>query len=164
MSNVILVDEKDNILGEISREKAHQEGLLHRISVIYLINEKKEILVNERAMDGHLDHSSAGHVDVGESYLEAAKRELYEELGVSNIDLIELGFATASDVYDNLKSNHMMKIFVCKAKPVNINREEVKSIFWSNPINILSDMDINPNKYAGGFRSSIKIILKYLEK
>ena len=51
MSNVILVDEKDNILGEISREKAHQEGLLHRISVIYLINEKKEILVNERPMD-----------------------------------------------------------------------------------------------------------------
>ena len=85
-------------------------------------------------------------------------------MGVSNIDLIELGSATASDVYDNLKSNHMMKIFVCKAKPVNINHEEVKSIFWSNPINILSDMDINPNKYAGGFRSSIKIILKYLEK
>ncbi len=163
MSNVIWVDKKDNILGEVSREKAHREGLLHRISVIYLINEKGEILVNERAKDGHLDHSSAGHVDDGESYLEAAKRELNEELGVSDIKLTEIGFATANDVYGNAKSNHIMKIFVCQAGPVNINHEEVKRVFWQNPKEVLKDMSINPNKYAAGFKSSIKILLDYIK-
>src|SRR3989344_4067835 len=128
MSNVIWVDEKDNILGEIPREKAHREGLLHRISVIYLINERNEILVNLRAKDGHLDHSSAGHVDVGESYLKAAKRELNEELGISDIELLEIGSAAAIDIYGNSKSNHTMKIFVCRAEPGNINHEEVKSV------------------------------------
>jgi isopentenyldiphosphate isomerase len=38
MSNVIWVDDKDNVLGEITRQKAHQEGLLHRVAVIYLID------------------------------------------------------------------------------------------------------------------------------
>lgn len=76
MSNVIWVDENDAVLGEVDREKAHKEGLLHRVAAIYLVNDRGEILVNERAKDGYLDHSSAGHVDVGESYLEAAKREL----------------------------------------------------------------------------------------
>ena len=51
MSNVIWVDDKDNVLGEITRQKAHQEGLLHRVAVIYLVNEKGEILINERADD-----------------------------------------------------------------------------------------------------------------
>ncbi|MBI2023210.1 NUDIX domain-containing protein [Candidatus Giovannonibacteria bacterium] len=164
MSNVIWVDEKDNILGEVTREKAHQDGLLHRISVIYLINEKGEILVNLRAKDAHLDHSSAGHVDVGESYLEAAKRELSEELGVSGVDLLEIGSAAAIDIYNNFKSNHIMKIFVSRAKPVNINHEEVTNVFWQNPNETLKDMVLNTNKYAGGFKSSIKVILDYLNK
>ena len=41
MSNVIWVDDKDNVLGEITRQKAHQEGLLHRVAVIFMINEKR---------------------------------------------------------------------------------------------------------------------------
>ncbi|OGF60427.1 hypothetical protein A3C05_02275 [Candidatus Giovannonibacteria bacterium RIFCSPHIGHO2_02_FULL_45_40] len=154
MSNVIWVDEKDNILGEIPREKAHREGLLHRISVIYLINEKGEILVNLRAKDGHLDHSSAGHVDVGETYLEAAKRELNEELGVSGTELLDIGgSAAATDIDGDLKSNHMMQIYATTAKPININHEEVKMIFWQNPKEALKDMSINPKKYTNGFKS-----------
>ncbi len=34
--NVIWIDENENDLGEVSLSKAHQEGLLHRISVVYL--------------------------------------------------------------------------------------------------------------------------------
>ena len=34
--DVILVDENDNELGIVSREKAHREGLLHRVVVVYL--------------------------------------------------------------------------------------------------------------------------------
>src|SRR3990167_11017250 len=97
-NRVILVDEQDNVLGEITREKAHQEGLLHRVSATYLTNDRGEILVNERAKDGHLDHSSAGHVDVGESYLEAAKRELEEELGVVGVEFQDIGSTHAQDI------------------------------------------------------------------
>ncbi|MDP3697036.1 MAG: NUDIX domain-containing protein [Candidatus Taylorbacteria bacterium] len=73
--NILWIDENKNDLGEISVTKAHQEGLLHRISVVYLTNDKNQILIQKRD-DGRLDHSSAGHVDAGEPYPEAAKREL----------------------------------------------------------------------------------------
>ncbi len=160
MSNVIWVDDQDKVLGEITREKAHREGLIHRIAVIYVVNEKGEILVNERAEDGHLDHSSAGHVDVGESYLKAAKRELEEELGISRARLKECGLTWAQDRNKNSKNKHMMKIFMCKATPVRLKKDEVKSVFWMNAKTIQTDMKIHPQKYTNGFRSSLAVFLK----
>jgi len=57
-----------------------------------------------------------------------------------------------------------MQIYATTAKPININHEEVKMIFWQNPKEALKDMSINPKKYTNGFKSSIKIILDYLNK
>lgn len=159
MDNVIWVDDNDNVLGEITRQKAHQEGLLHRVAVIYLLNDKGEILVNERAKDGHLDHSSAGHVDVGESYLEAAKRELEEELGVSGIVLQDLGASQAQDKGKTFNSKHMFRVYVCKTAPVKLKEDEVKSVFWAEPKQVLEDMRINPKKYTEGFKSTLKLFL-----
>lgn len=161
MSNVIWVDENDNVLGEISREKAHQEGLLHRVSVIYLANKNGEVLVNERAQDGHMDHSSAGHVDIGESYLNAAKRELEEELGVKDTELKEIGSTHAQNVGDTFNSWHMFKIFVCDAEPRKLKVDEVKSVYWLNPTEVLKDMDRNPAKYTGGFKETIKVFIEW---
>ncbi len=45
-----------------------------------------------RSGAGKWDDSVAGHVDEGETYLEAATRELAEEIGVVNTDLEEVGY------------------------------------------------------------------------
>jgi isopentenyl-diphosphate delta-isomerase len=164
MSDVILVDNNDNVLGETSREKAHQEGLLHRVAVTYVVNDKKEILVNERAKDGHLDHSSAGHVDVGESYLEAAKRELEEELGISGIELVDIGSTQAQDISETFNSRHMFRVYICKEAPIKINEDEVKSVFWATPRSIFEDMKVNPGKYTGGFKQTLQLFLFHIEK
>lgn len=159
MSNVIWVDDKDNVLGDVTREKAHREGLLHRVSAIYLVNDKGEILVNVRAKDGHLDHSSAGHVDVGESYLDAAKRELKEELGVSSVELREIGLEQARDTGKTFDSRHMFTVYVCKTVPIKLKEDEVKSVFWAKPKEVLEDMRVNPEKYTEGFKVSLKLFL-----
>ncbi|MBI2637557.1 MAG: NUDIX domain-containing protein [Candidatus Sungbacteria bacterium] len=155
-----MVDENDTILGEASRQNAHHEGLLHRVAVTYLINDAEEILINERADNGLLDHSSAGHVDVGESYLEAAKRELKEELGVANIELHEAGSALGSDKSDGEHRRHMFKIFICKSSPVTLKKDEVRRVYWAKPSEVLKDMEVVPKKYTGGFKSSIKVFLQ----
>ena len=164
MNNVIWVDDNDNVLGEITREKAHQEGLLHRVAVIYVVNDKNELLVNERAKDGHLDHSSAGHVDIGESYLEAAKRELEEELGIFGIKLQEIGSSRARDKGDTFDNRHMFKIFICKSAPEKLKEDEVRRVFWADPKEVYRDMAIQPEKYTGGFKSTLKIFLEYYVK
>lgn len=164
MSNVIWVDEKDNVLGEIAREKAHAEGLLHRVAVTYVINGNGEILIQERLDNGKLDHSSAGHVDVCESYLKAAKRELEEELGIVRARLKESGSAQAQDMYGNSNNKHVMKIFMCKAVPVKLKKDEVKSVFWANPKTVQTDMKIHPQKYTNGFKSTLKVFLQHSSK
>jgi len=61
---------------------------MHRAVHVFLFNGSREIYVQRRSAskDRHplkLDSSAAGHVDPGESYEQAAVRELSEELGIT---------------------------------------------------------------------------------
>lgn len=161
-NDVIWVDELDNELGVVSREKAHREGLLHRIAVVYLINESGQILIQHRT-DGRLDHSSAGHVDVGEDYETAAARELQEELGVS-YEIAEIG-KCLSDEPDQTKHTHVrhiFKIFTAKGEPGKLAPREVKTVFWADPKAVWQEMQSDPEnkKFCGGFTASLKLYLK----
>lgn len=162
MEKVLWVDENDNVLGEVERGKAHREGILHRIAVIYLTRPDGTILIQER-VSGRLDHSAAGHVDIGESYLDAAKRELKEELGV-DVDLVKVGKTISDEVEYGTKNHirHIFEVFKCEAEPVVLAESEVKSVFWDYPRKILEEMknDVDNNKYTGGFKASLKLFLE----
>ncbi|MEJ0054046.1 MAG: NUDIX domain-containing protein [bacterium] len=166
-TNIVWVDENDAVLGETTREKAHAEGLLHRIAVTYLVNAEGEILVNERADDGRFDHSSAGHVDAGESYVETARRELKEELGIDGIDIKEIGGSISQDLINDpgqpfMNARHIFKVFLgvlLRPDLIRIDPDEVKSVFWADPNKVMEDMRSNPSRYAGGFKSSLPVYL-----
>ena len=161
---VIHVDENDNELGLVPREKAHAEGLLHRIAVVYLLRPNGDILIQER-ISGRLDHSSAGHVDPEETYQQAAKRELEEELGVSGIALHEVGRGVSYDTETGKPhggATHIYAVFSCVAEPGVLNPDEVKSVRWASPGKILEDMRSDPEdkKYTGGFKSTLQLLMQ----
>ncbi|MBI4276421.1 NUDIX domain-containing protein [Candidatus Uhrbacteria bacterium] len=164
MDQVVFVDEEDNERGLVTRERAHRDALLHRIVVVYVVRENGYILIQER-MSGRLDHSSAGHVDPGEDYLTAAKRELKEELSMA-CALTELGKIATADVEREVGGHnirHMSMIYMCHGEPGALAKGEVKSVFWADPKKIQEDMQSDPGneKYCGGFKTSLKF---YLEK
>ena len=164
MDTVAWVDEKDNILGEISREKAHREGLLHRIAVTYLVRDNGDILIQER-ISGRLDHSSAGHVDPGEDYLKTAKRELCEELGVCGVELKEIGESIADEIEPEAnwyRIRHKYKLYEYNGEPKLLSKDEVKSVYWAKPLEIYEAMKKDPQnkRYCGGFKDSLKHFLK----
>lgn len=71
----------------LPRATVHRRGLPHRAVHIYLVNPRGELLLQCRAAT--VDHypnvlsiSVVGHVDAGESSSAAARRELFEELGL----------------------------------------------------------------------------------
>ena len=80
---VDIVDEQDEVVGQITKEEAHAKQLAHRIGVVFVFY-KGKLLVQRRTLekDGLLDHSTAGHVGAGETYQQAAQREMDEEIGV----------------------------------------------------------------------------------
>ncbi|MFC7974802.1 NUDIX hydrolase [Streptomyces cinereoruber] len=81
------VDEQDRVLAVVGRDEAVRRGWLHRIAVTVCRDREGRILVQRRSehlarFPGHYEVASGGAVAVGESYEEAASRELAEELGV----------------------------------------------------------------------------------
>lgn len=89
----IVVNEKDEIVGYKTRyECHHNKSLIHRAINIALFNSKGQIVLQKRSLQkdlypGYYALSSTGHVSKGETYEEAAIRELKEEMGVSKINL-----------------------------------------------------------------------------
>ena len=47
---VILVDENDQEIGTMEKQEAHEKGLLHRAFSVFVFNENKELLLQQRAL------------------------------------------------------------------------------------------------------------------
>ncbi len=82
-----VVDDRDHVVGDAARSAVHANNSLHRAVHILVFNTADELFLQKRSpwKDRHpsvWDSSAAGHVDAGEEYDEAARRELREELGV----------------------------------------------------------------------------------
>ena len=87
-----VVDEEGNEISIATRSVCHdgKSRLLHPVVHLHLFNSKGELFLQKRAMTkdllpGYWDTSAGGHVSHGESIEEALKREVEEELGLSDI-------------------------------------------------------------------------------
>ncbi len=81
------VDENNRVIGTKSRPEIHEKALRHRSVHIFIFNTRGELYLQKRSphkdqYPDHWDSSAAGHTDPGETPLEAAQRELMEELGL----------------------------------------------------------------------------------
>lgn len=96
-----VLDENGIKTGAIAtRKEVHKKGLWHRAIVVAIINEKNEILIQQRSDNkdknpGKWDISSAGHISAGQDSLSAATREINEEVSVNlgyNVEVKEFRF------------------------------------------------------------------------
>jgi isopentenyl-diphosphate delta-isomerase type 1 len=89
-----VVDASDKVVGLQTRAEIHRRGLTHRSAHVFVFDPSGRLYLQLRSpakdqYPGHWDSSAAGHVDPGESYLDCARRELDEELGIE-ADLSEV--------------------------------------------------------------------------
>lgn len=98
-----LLDEKGEKTGRFKeRSLVHRDGDFHATAHVWIyrtVNGRHQLLLQKRAQNkdaypGMLDISCAGHLKRGDSYEEAAARELEEELGLGAFgeDLKHVGF------------------------------------------------------------------------
>jgi 16S rRNA (adenine1518-N6/adenine1519-N6)-dimethyltransferase len=97
-----VVDEQDRVLRSEFRDVIHVNNLLHRAVHMLLFNASGELYLQKRSIwkdrnPGLWDSSAAGHVDSGEDYITAARRELQEELGIEAPPLTPLTRLTPSE-------------------------------------------------------------------
>ncbi|WP_426417660.1 NUDIX hydrolase YfcD [Aestuariirhabdus sp. LZHN29] len=89
---VLEVDQHNQPLGRVSRREMRTRNLFHRAVYVFVFNAKGQLYVQHRTptkdlYPGYLDLAAGGVVGVGESYDEAAQRELQEELGIRGVEL-----------------------------------------------------------------------------
>ncbi len=87
-----IVDAHNRVIGCAPRREVHRLGLRHRAVHMLIQDGEGRIYLQRRSphkdVDADLwDTSAAGHVDRGEDYLDAARRELNEELGLNDVEL-----------------------------------------------------------------------------
>ena len=97
-----VVDENDQVVRSEFREVIHVNNLRHRAAHMLLFNASGELYLQKRSIwkdrnPARWDSSAAGHVDAGEDYLTAARRELQEELGIEAPPLTPVGRLPCSE-------------------------------------------------------------------
>lgn len=92
-----IVDPDGNILGAISRGEAHSGSkVLHPVVHLHVFNSRGELYLQRRPewkdiQPGKWDTATGGHIDLGESVAQALKREVSEELGITDFSPISMG-------------------------------------------------------------------------
>jgi isopentenyldiphosphate isomerase len=82
-----VVDDDDRVLARASRARVHDEYLIHRSVMFFVLDENDCVFVNQRSdqkemYPGYWSIAFGGHVLAGESYEDAVRRELEEETGL----------------------------------------------------------------------------------
>ncbi|MFH1439255.1 MAG: NUDIX domain-containing protein [Candidatus Woesearchaeota archaeon] len=127
------VDEDDNVIEKVLRSEARKKNLFHRSTSIIVFNSKGDILVHKRTLTkdiypGYYDLAVGGGLSYGESYLEGAKREVEEEIGVKDAELTFL----FKFRYEKDEENNRIKTFTNIYKlifdgQIRFQEEEVES-------------------------------------
>lgn len=132
-----IVDDNDRVIGSLSRDSIHQQGLKHRAVHIFWIRADGRVCLQRRSYakdksPGLISSSCAGHVDSGETYLRAAEREFQEEMGViiGSAQLTEIDYVPAHPRLGNefVRAYLLRGDFSCR-----IHAPEVDSILWRTP-------------------------------
>lgn len=151
-----IVNSANQVIGQNTRKNAHNEQLMHRSVHVFVFTKKGDLILQKRSsrkdrFPNVWDSSSSGHVDTGESYAEAAIRELKEELGVdvSSTELIGTLPATENNGWE------FVELHTCptphKAGKLSFSAVEIDAVEAFSPMEIKAWLEHRPQDFAPGF-------------
>ena len=126
------IDLAGNVLQLVTRRKMRGEQLCHRSVFIAVMSEKGDLLVHKRAetkdiWPGWWDVAVGGVVAPGETWADAAVRELHEELGIESVGLELLGIGAYRDPDVQL----VAATFLCRTEgPFAFADGEITEAHW----------------------------------
>ncbi len=132
------VDEAGRVIGVVRRGDCHGNPDLHHRAVhVFVINARGEYFLQKRSLakliqPGRWDTSVGGHVGSGETYEQAACKELAEELGIV---ITDAGLLRQSHDYvwrSSVETEHVRTFLLRHEGPFTLQREEIDDgRFWS---------------------------------
>lgn len=166
---VILVNENDQQIGLMPKLEAHEKALLHRAFSVFVLNDKNEIMLQQRALQKYHSpllwtNTCCSHQREGETNIQAGTRRLYEEMGFVT-ELRELFSFIYKAPFDNGLTEHELDhvmIGYYNEAP-QINEAEVESWKWMSIEAVKKDIEHQPSVYTVWFKIIFDEFYHYLE-
>ena len=101
------------------KQLCHKKGLWHKAVAVFIINSKKQVLLQKRSKNKKMwpdmwDISAGGHVLAGEFGFQAIIREIKEELGLSvkKEEIIFIGCSTSINKKGDILNKHFNEYYI----------------------------------------------------
>jgi isopentenyldiphosphate isomerase len=149
--NITAVNEHDEVVGYFQLFDAIAQGLIRRVACIFVTDEDDRILIQRRSATvlspNLLEYSAAGHVNEGHDYLTSAQSELFEELNIKDVELVLIVPPFLTPGY----FNGIFKTVISADTVININPEEVASVFWVSFSELEEMIARHPKQFSDPF-------------
>lgn len=151
-----VVNEQDEVIGVEKRAVVHAKKLLHRGTHIWMIHpETYQVLIQKRSLlkDTYPNcwtSSVSGHIDSGEDYLQAAIREVTEEVGLNPpFELEQIGYEPACQGTEL----EFTKLYICRhSGPFKYAEDEISELRWVTPDELTQWIENEPQVFAPSLR------------
>jgi isopentenyl-diphosphate delta-isomerase len=170
VENVVLIDEADAALGIGEKLSVHRSGELHRAFSVFAFNDRGELLLQRRALTkyhsgGLWANSACGHPRPGEETADAARRRLFEELGITCGVLKPAGvYRYRAEILD-LVENELDHLFVTEvaSEPVP-DPDEVVEWRFVGVDELTAWLDAAPDDFTAWFPPAWEIVRAAIER
>jgi isopentenyldiphosphate isomerase len=155
-----IVNENDEVIDKAKYSEVYSKKLLHRIVHVFVFNSKGELFIQKRSQrvieyPGYYTSSASGMVPIGEDYLNTAKKELKEELGMES-DLDFLFKVRVKKPY-----NRFLAVFkTIYDGELSISVDEVSGGKFLSIKKIKNQMQNKKMKFTPGFKAAFNEYLK----
>lgn len=159
-----VVDDRNEVMRQATRAEVHEQGWKHRAVHVFVVNGKSEVLLQQRSMlkdvqPGKWGSSAAGHLDSGEGYEEAARREMAEELGIASE---ELPLKLVGELPPSEGNGwEFIQLFVTVySGAMRTPANEVGAVEWMEQDVLRDWLARRPEDFSGGFRECWELLEK----
>ncbi|HVQ44063.1 MAG TPA: NUDIX domain-containing protein [Candidatus Saccharimonadia bacterium] len=165
---ITIVNEADSVIGSEDRSIARAQGLRHRIVRVFLVNSEGKVLLHRRSEKlkdnpGKWDQSVGGHVDEGEDYITAARRETQEELGIAVEKFEEIGKFYIEREAPGGFVRRFQAVFIARGDgPVKLDESEIAEIRWFDIAEAAEFYSQKPDAFTKNFARAFELLQKAL--
>lgn len=159
---VDIVDEKDRVVGQATKEEKFAKELISRNVVAFIKNKRGELIVVKRSphkqsWPNRLDLATCGNVNVGETYHQAITREIKEEIGIDCP--VKLYKKIYTEVTENNKQvKYFTAIFIGETAQRPKLSDELVELTYIKPGELGEKMGSDPDLFSPSFIREFKLV------
>lgn len=155
---IAVADKNDNIISTHLRGTPFKKNRYPMIAAVFLFNSRGNIILQKIAAHkrwgGLWSYSAAGHVDAGEDYITAAKRELFEEMGIDA--KIEREIAAFSIIRNGITVAFHHVFLVHSDAKITPDPSEVAEIREISLTDLKDEIKHHPEQFLDAFVTAVK--------